>query len=252
MSVVTLSSAKGSPGVTTLAMVLADLWPDPVVLADVDPDGGDLAARLGLGSEPGLLTLAARGRSALGWVGVEAVLQAAGRARVLAGVADPGQARGLAGLWGPLAGALVEAPGLVLADVGRLRPDNPAARACVEVAVLNVVVTRLDPPSLAHAGAALAALDGQRSLVVGRGPGPIPAGWEVEVVWAEDRAAAAELAGVARRYGYGRFSKLFSTARAVARLICEHLERAAAPLAPASEVAGAGVPGGGVQAEAGT
>lgn len=246
MSVVTLSSAKGSPGVTTLAMVLADLWPDAVVLADVDPDGGDLAARLGLGSEPGLVTLAARGRGALGWAGVEAVLQAAGRARVLAGVADPGQARGLAGLWGPLAGALVEAPGLVLADVGRLRPDNPAARACVEVAVLNVVVTRLDPPSLAHAGAALAALDGQSALVVGRGPGPVPAGCEVEVVWAEDRAAAAELAGMARRYGYGRFSKLFSTARAVARRICEHLDQA-------GEVTAAGVPGsGGGQAEAGT
>ena len=228
MSLVTLCSSKGSPGVTTLAMVLADLWPAPVLLADLDPDGGDLAPRLGLGFELGLLSVAARGRAGLGWASVEAALQPAGRAQVLAGVADPGQARGLAVLWDPLAALLAEADFLVLADLGRLRPDNPAARACVGRAALNLVLTRLDPASLAHTSAALAALDGLPALVVGRGPGSVPAGWAVEAVWAEDRAAAAELAGVARRYGYGRFSKLVATAKTVARLVSERVEPAGA------------------------
>lgn len=234
MSLVTLCSAKGSPGVTTLAMVLADLWPAPVLLADLDLDGGDLGPRLGLGFEPGLLSVAARGRAGLGWASVEAALQPAGRARVLAGLADPGQARGLGALWDELACLLAGADQLVLADVGRLRPDNTAARACVQAGALTLVLTRLDPAGLMHTAAALTALEGRAALVVGRGPGPVPAGWAVEAVWAEDRAAAAELAGVARRYGYGRFSKLVATAKTVARLVSERVE----PTGPA----GAGSP----------
>ena len=40
MAVVTLSSASGSPGVTTTALGLALLWPRPVLLIEADPTGG--------------------------------------------------------------------------------------------------------------------------------------------------------------------------------------------------------------------
>ena len=40
MAVIALTSASGSPGVTTTAVGLALLWPRPVILVDADPTGG--------------------------------------------------------------------------------------------------------------------------------------------------------------------------------------------------------------------
>ena len=44
MSIVALFSAKGAPGTTTAAMLIASLWPRPALLADCDPAGGDIGA----------------------------------------------------------------------------------------------------------------------------------------------------------------------------------------------------------------
>jgi hypothetical protein len=59
MSVVVLASAKGSPGVSTTTLALASWWNRPLILMEADPAGGDLAARLGMPEEPGLVGLAA-------------------------------------------------------------------------------------------------------------------------------------------------------------------------------------------------
>ena len=40
MAVVALTSASGSPGVTTTAVGLALTWPRPVLLIEADPTGG--------------------------------------------------------------------------------------------------------------------------------------------------------------------------------------------------------------------
>ncbi|MBI2169367.1 MAG: chromosome partitioning protein [Actinobacteria bacterium] len=66
MTVVALTSAKHAPGVTTAALALASAWSveDEVILVEADPAGGDVAARVGLGLEPGLVTLAASSRHA--------------------------------------------------------------------------------------------------------------------------------------------------------------------------------------------
>ena len=40
MAVIALTSASGSPGVTTTAVAFAFLWPRPVVLVEADPTGG--------------------------------------------------------------------------------------------------------------------------------------------------------------------------------------------------------------------
>jgi MinD-like ATPase involved in chromosome partitioning or flagellar assembly len=61
---VVLTSAKGSPGVSTATVALAAAWPAgwrPAIL-ECDPSGGDLAAGFGLSAEPGLLTLASAAR----------------------------------------------------------------------------------------------------------------------------------------------------------------------------------------------
>lgn len=59
MSLVCVTSAHGSPGATTLALLMAGCWPRPVVVIEADPSGGVLAVRYGLGRSPGLADLAA-------------------------------------------------------------------------------------------------------------------------------------------------------------------------------------------------
>ena len=46
MALIALFSAKGSPGVSTTAMLTAALWPRPSILVDADPMGGDIALRM--------------------------------------------------------------------------------------------------------------------------------------------------------------------------------------------------------------
>ena len=60
MGIVTLGSFR-SAAVTTSALAICRTWPDEraVLLAEVDPSGGMLAARIGLRPEPGLQSLAA-------------------------------------------------------------------------------------------------------------------------------------------------------------------------------------------------
>ena len=46
---IALCSVKGAPGVTTSALALALSWPRPVVLAELDPAGGDVLPGYGRG-----------------------------------------------------------------------------------------------------------------------------------------------------------------------------------------------------------
>src|ERR671918_2515995 len=67
MAYVAFASAKASPGVTTTVAALAATWPAErdLVVAELDPSGGDLAVRFDLAAEPGLVSLAAAGRREL-------------------------------------------------------------------------------------------------------------------------------------------------------------------------------------------
>ncbi|HSS91257.1 MAG TPA: hypothetical protein VLL69_18210, partial [Streptosporangiaceae bacterium] len=71
MALVAVASDKGAPGVTTASVVLAAVWPRPVLLAECDPAGGDLRYRFraadGGGLDPGrgLLSLAVAARRGL-------------------------------------------------------------------------------------------------------------------------------------------------------------------------------------------
>lgn len=131
---IALCSAKGAPGVTTSGLALALSWPRPVVLAELDPAGGDVLAGYGRGevSAGGLadLALAARrGGPAEHLDGRLLRLDSEGRARLLPGLADPAGARHVD--WDRLAAALaaVEDGAVdVVADCGRLRAERfPAA-----------------------------------------------------------------------------------------------------------------------------
>ena len=56
MTLITICSAKHSPGVTTLGQALA--LQTGALFIEADPAGGDLAARWGVPTDPGMLTLA--------------------------------------------------------------------------------------------------------------------------------------------------------------------------------------------------
>src|SRR5690625_1355513 len=93
--------AKGSPAVTTTATALAMTWQRDVVLADLDPAGGDVALRARTPNEDvldpdvGLLSLAAAARRGLAPEEVPDHLQVIdGGTHVLAGVPRPGRGPG--------------------------------------------------------------------------------------------------------------------------------------------------------------
>lgn len=151
MSVVVLASAKASPGVTTTAVGLAACWPDDrkVLLVEADPDGGVLAARHQLPSEPGLATLAVSSRRATSLEELGRHTQRLSTAGIEALVAPPSaeQARRAIQLAAPpLAALLPHLPQTdVLIDVGRIRPDaDDSPLFDVADAVLVVVRPRLD------------------------------------------------------------------------------------------------------------
>ncbi|HWJ84410.1 MAG TPA: hypothetical protein VNR62_03220 [Cellulomonas sp.] len=142
---VTLASAKGSPGVTTTARVLASVWPTDVALVDADPAGGDVAlwspAPDGSPLDPdtGLLTLAVEARR--GVASLEPHLQTIdGGLQVVCGVQSPGQVAGMGPVWPSLGAVLRQHPGTVIADVGRLLPDSPALPLVIDSDALVFVV----------------------------------------------------------------------------------------------------------------
>lgn len=182
MSLVTVSSAKGSPGATTTALVLAHMWPAGRVrvVVECDPSGGDLALRLGVPATPGLLSLAAGLREGLTADelhrhartlprGELAILGPAGE--VEAGSAVAVCAAALASI---AAGS--EALDLIV-DCGRLAGGSQG-ESLVRAADVSVVVSRLSSrphdtaASLRHALDVVARVQNLNTgiVLVGRGP----------------------------------------------------------------------------------
>ncbi len=133
MALVTVMSAKGAPGATTTAMLLAALWPRPTILVDADPNGGDIALRLPgeagrtLDRERGLLSLLPAARRGLGGDVVRQHLQTAlGGQPVLAGLGGPEQSVAVGQQWPVLAQAFARMPEAdVIVDMGQVHARSP-------------------------------------------------------------------------------------------------------------------------------
>ena len=160
MSLIVFGGGKGSPGVTTAVLALAAVWPEPAVVAECDPAGGDLVYRVrgqsgaALRREPGVVSLAAATRHGTGSsMSAERLGEycqpAAGGISLLRGPVSAEQATGLRPYWTPIARFLAQEPDTVLADAGRLHPDN-AAMPVVRAADLVVLVCRDSVEGLAH------------------------------------------------------------------------------------------------------
>jgi MinD-like ATPase involved in chromosome partitioning or flagellar assembly len=64
VTTVSVCSAKGSPGATTLACAIGAVWPveHRIVVAECDPSGGDIAARFNLSAKRGMASLVLEAR----------------------------------------------------------------------------------------------------------------------------------------------------------------------------------------------
>jgi hypothetical protein len=156
MAVVCLTSASGSPGVTTTAVGLAFCWPRPVLLVEADPTGGSgILAGFLKGTTPydvGLIELA------LSPLGVADALRDIVRplspnVSLVAGTRTHAQAPALRDAWEPLAAALseLEASGQdVVVDAGRLGLTG-SPQHLLEAADLTLLLTRATLPSISPA-----------------------------------------------------------------------------------------------------
>jgi hypothetical protein len=157
VALIVLAADKGAPGVTTAATALAAVWPRPVLLAECDPAGGDLAYRLPaadggvLNPGKGLLTLAATARRGLEPAQIHQHTQKiVGGLDVLVGLTHGEQASGLTWLWGPLGRALAAIPNAdVIADCGRLGA-HPQLGDLMAQAEQVVLLTRATLDHVAH------------------------------------------------------------------------------------------------------
>lgn len=163
MATITLLSAKGSPGVSTLTVGLALAWPtvlsDRSALAvDADPAGGDFAAGILGGALPagaGIIPLAtSRGVDAEAAVDGAAVhLREDGSARLIAGVPDSSRAGALVLAWDRLIAArpdLVRSSTDLLVDAGRVDLSRPLG-PWVSDADLCLLVVRPTLPAVTAA-----------------------------------------------------------------------------------------------------
>jgi hypothetical protein len=156
MAVVCLTSAAGSPGVTSTAVGLAFCWPRPALLVEADPTGGSgILAGFLKGTTPydvGLLELA------LSPLGVADALRDVVRplspsVSLVAGTRTHAQATALRDVWEPLTAALgeLEASGQdVIVDAGRLGLAG-SPQPLLEAADLTLLMTRATLPSISAA-----------------------------------------------------------------------------------------------------
>jgi hypothetical protein len=156
VSIIVLTSASGSPGVTTTVMGLALAWPRPVLVVEADPTGGSgiLAGHFKgqVAHAQGLIDLAMAQRQDL--VAAELphqLLDIPGSgAKLLAGSRSHAQAGSLVALWPALLEALrdLDSTGQdVLVDAGRLGLEG-SPTPLLFGADVTLLLTRSTLPSL--------------------------------------------------------------------------------------------------------
>ncbi|QBR91848.1 hypothetical protein [Nocardioides euryhalodurans] len=156
MAIVCLTSASGSPGVTTTAVGMAFSWPRPVLLVEADPTGGSsVLAGFLRGTTPyyaGLIELAL---SPLGTTDAlrDVVRPLSPNVSLVAGIRSHAQATALRDIWEPLAAALrdLNDNGLdVIVDAGRLGLIG-SPTPLLDAADAALLITRATLPAISAA-----------------------------------------------------------------------------------------------------
>jgi len=156
MAIICVTSASGSPGVTTTCVGLALSWPRPVLLVEADPTGGSgiLAGYFKgqVAHTGGLIELAMAQRQDLvaGELPHQLLDMPGSQVRLLAGSRSHAQAGSLVPLWPALLEALRELDSTgqdVIVDAGRLGLEG-SPKPLLYGADVTVLVTRSTLPAL--------------------------------------------------------------------------------------------------------
>ena len=174
MAIIALTSAKGSPGVTTTSLALTLASSRSVLLVEADPSGGDLMAgyvRGELAFDRGLADLAIAARHQDIAAEVPRHLIDLGRSEdpvrrlLLPGLAESAQAATVAAFWPDLAAHLTDVAsrtgGDVIVDAGRLAVAHRPV-PLLQAADLVLLVVR---GTLRHAAAARSAVADLRRMM---------------------------------------------------------------------------------------
>lgn len=147
-----VAGGKGAAGASTvaIALALASVPERSVTLVDADPDGGALAARLGVAATPGLVSLSAAARH-----GFRPDLIGLHTQQIRPGielVAGPPSAEQICSALGGLGQPFAEALAAIdaVADVGRWQLHSPATDLARE-AIATVLVIQPSLEGVAHA-----------------------------------------------------------------------------------------------------
>lgn len=177
--IVTVSSVRGSPGVTSWCLLLAAAWPEELgrerVVLEADVDGGVLGARYGIGVEPGAVSLIASLRHAGNEVAVgEHGREAAPGLWLVPGPESGEQAGSVwSGTAAQVAAQLARDDRVWLLDCGRLSPSKPTIQLA-EWSNLALVVCRAGPEDLVQVPRRVAAIQQHAAtvgvLVIGKPP----------------------------------------------------------------------------------
>jgi hypothetical protein len=146
--IVALGSVRGSPGVTSWTMLLAAAWEQESVdrgrvVLEADPDGGVLAARYGVGVDPGAITFAASHRRGVGeWLEVaEHSRDLGSNVMLIPGTESADRASSMWRDAAPTTASAIAANSRFdwFVDCGRFRPESPSL-AFTDVAALTILV----------------------------------------------------------------------------------------------------------------
>jgi hypothetical protein len=146
---------RGAPGSTTTALALGVSSPEPTIVVESDPYGGDVALRCtarggkAFAALPTVLTLATEARSSIdpGLVAAKAQ-EFTGSTRVVPGHMTAEQAVGVKS-WAPLAQALKASASRTVVDLGRIHSGSPTLAVAAAADVL-VTVTRPEMGAVLH------------------------------------------------------------------------------------------------------
>ena len=226
MTVIAVCSVKHSPGATTLCLALIAAWADaePAVLVEADPAGGDLAARIGLGVDPGLVSMAAASRhpeSAIDVAWHAQALPCGGS--VVVGPTNPDEAEAAVATIASRLPNAIRTIGSGVVDCGRWTNNSPTTEV-MRAVDFTLFVARPDLTGIAHLQERVDALDAAargRLGVVLIGDRPYPAanvanaiGIRTVTTIAVDRDGVDALHGAASAR-VGRKSRLVRSARSV-------------------------------------
>lgn len=185
MASIFLCSGSGSPGVTSTAVGLADIWPRPVMVVEADTSKpssvipGFMQGQLD--NSRGLLPLAVQAQrqglsSDILWEQLVPLAQDLGREGdqrgkyLLSGISNTGAGKGMTGFWSDLAIVLSQQgdSGVdVIVDAGRYVPGDPRT-PLMQMSDSVVVLTR---PVLPDLGALIGQLDELKEHLVRVGHG---------------------------------------------------------------------------------